>query len=80
MSLQLIQARLDGYRCSSTLEEQQALREIMQELVLATLSRAGFFAKAAFQGGTCLRIFHRLERFSEDLDFALDPFVEVVGA
>jgi len=72
LSLSLIQARLDGYQCRSTLEEQQALREIMQELVLASLSRADFFAKAAFQGGTCLRIFHGLERFSEDLDFALD--------
>ncbi|MCD4697370.1 MAG: nucleotidyl transferase AbiEii/AbiGii toxin family protein, partial [Bacteroidales bacterium] len=33
--------------------------------------RAGFFNKAAFYGGTCLRIFHDLPRFSEDMDFSL---------
>lgn len=48
-----------------------ALREVMQEIALAGLNRAGFFAKAAFYGGTCLRIFHGLPRFSEDLDFSL---------
>ena len=48
-----------------------ALREVMQEIALAGLNRAGFFARAAFYGGTCLRIFHGLPRFSEDLDFSL---------
>lgn len=48
-----------------------ALREVMQEIALAGLHRGGFFAKAAFYGGTCLRIFHGLPRFSEDLDFSL---------
>ncbi|MFP1682991.1 nucleotidyl transferase AbiEii/AbiGii toxin family protein [Alloalcanivorax sp. C16-1] len=48
-----------------------ALREVMQEIALAGLQRAGFFDKAAFYGGTCLRIFHHLPRFSEDLDFSL---------
>lgn len=48
-----------------------ALREIMQEVALAGLYRAGFFEKAAFYGGTALRIFHGLDRFSEDLDFSL---------
>ena len=42
-----------------------------QEIALAALGRTDFFQKAAFQGGTCLRIFHSLNRFSEDLDFAL---------
>ena len=51
--------------------EDQALREILQDLVLAALGRTEFFSKAAFHGGTCLRIFHGLKRFSEDLDFAL---------
>ncbi|WP_320123070.1 nucleotidyl transferase AbiEii/AbiGii toxin family protein [uncultured Sphaerochaeta sp.] len=52
----------------------QALREITQEAVLASLGRAGFFQEAIFQGGTCLRIFHGLNRFSEDLAFSLmDP-------
>ena len=49
----------------------QALREIMQEVALAGLQRAGFFEKAAFYGGTALRIFYGLDRFSEDLDFSL---------
>ena len=70
MSVQMIQARLDSYRCQSTLEEEQALREITQEIVLAALGRTDFFHKAGFQGGTCLRIFHGMNRFSEDLDFA----------
>lgn len=48
-----------------------ALREIMQEVALAGLYRAGFFKEAAFYGGTCLRIFYDLTRFSEDLDFSL---------
>ena len=52
-------------------DRQQALREVMQEITLAGLYRAGFFEKAAFYGGTCLRIFHGLSRYSEDLDFSL---------
>ena len=48
-----------------------ALREVMQEIALAGLYRRGFFGKAAFYGGTCLRIFQQLPRFSEDLDFSL---------
>lgn len=47
------------------------LREIIQEVVLASLSTTDFFAKAAFYGGTSLRIFYGLPRFSEDLDFML---------
>ena len=52
-------------------ERSQGLREVMQEIALAGLYRRGFFGKAAFYGGTCLRIFHQLPRFSEDLDFSL---------
>ncbi len=48
-----------------------ALREVMQEIALAGLNRGGFFDKAACYGGTCLRIFYGLPRFSEDLDFSL---------
>lgn len=71
MSIRIIQERLDAYHCASQQEEENALREITQEVALAALSRGDFFKKAAFQGGTCLRIFHSLERFSEDLDFML---------
>lgn len=52
-------------------ERGQALREVLQEIALAGLVRRGFFGKAAFYGGTCLRIFQQLPRFSEDLDFSL---------
>ena len=52
-------------------DREHALREVMQEIALAGLHRGGFFDKAAFYGGTCLRIFHGLPRFSEDLDFSL---------
>lgn len=52
-------------------QAEQALTEIMQEIALAGLQRSGFFEKAAFYGGTALRIFHDLPRFSEDLDFSL---------
>ena len=45
--------------------------EVMQEIILAGLYRGGFFNKAAFYGGTCLRIFHDMKRFSEDMDFSL---------
>jgi len=71
MSIKIIQQRFDAYHCRSQQEEENALREISQEVALAALSRGDFFKKAAFQGGTCLRIFYGLERFSEDIDFIL---------
>lgn len=46
-------------------------QEVMQRIALAGLHRGGFFGHAAFYGGTCLRIFHNLPRFSEDMDFSL---------
>ena len=48
-----------------------AAHEVMQQIALAGLHRGGFFDHAAFYGGTCLRLFHRLPRFSEDMDFSL---------
>jgi predicted nucleotidyltransferase component of viral defense system len=71
MSVKMIQDRLDSYHCQTTLEEEQALREITQEISLAALGRTDFFQQVGFQGGTCLRVFHGMNRFSEDLDFAL---------
>ena len=52
-------------------EDRRANFEVMQQIALAGLYRAGFFDYAAFYGGTCLRIFHGLQRFSEDMDFSL---------
>lgn len=69
--IELIQKRLDAYKAKDPLEEAQASKEIVQEIALYALWRAGFFECAAFQGGTSLRILHGLPRFSEDLDFLL---------
>jgi hypothetical protein len=79
MSIRIVQERLNQYQSRNSLEEENAIKEITQEIALSGLSRAGFFKVAAFQGGTCLRVFHGLNRFSEDLDFALnepDPVFE----
>jgi len=62
---------LEKYDLSSADKTYEALREILQEIVLLGLSRAGFFDHALFYGGTALRILHGLDRFSEDLDFSL---------
>lgn len=67
----MIKDWLTEYNPKNKDEAQSALREIMQEVALAGLYRGGFFEKAAFYGGTALRIFHALDRFSEDLDFSL---------
>ena len=69
--IEIIQQKLDAYKASNPVEEEQATKEIMQEIALYGLWRAGFFKVAAFQGGTSLRILHGLQRFSEDLDFML---------
>lgn len=67
--MQLIEQMIQSKNAAS--QSPQALREVMQEIALLGLERGGFFEKAAFYGGTCLRIFHDLPRFSEDLDFSL---------
>lgn len=67
----MIKEWIEEYKPNSREDAEQALREIMQQIALAGLQRSGFFEKAAFYGGTALRIFYGLERFSEDLDFTL---------
>lgn len=69
--IELIQKRLDEYKAANPVEEERAIKEIMQEIALYALWRADFFKVAAFQGGTSLRILHKMPRFSEDLDFLL---------
>ena len=66
-----IEDMLKTYDCRTADDCRHALKEITQEIALLGLYRGGFFAKAAFYGGTALRIFHGLDRFSEDLDFSL---------
>lgn len=64
-------AMIERRRPASQADWDRVLREVLQETALAGLWRAGFFDKAAFYGGTALRLFYRLDRFSEDLDFTL---------
>jgi predicted nucleotidyltransferase component of viral defense system len=62
---------IDRYQPQSSQDYQNAVREIVQELALLGLWRTAFYEHAAFYGGSALRIFHGLQRFSEDLDFSL---------
>ena len=62
---------LARYKPRTTEDYVQALREILQEISLLGLWRSKFFDKAAFYGGTSLRLLYGLDRFSEDLDFLL---------
>ncbi len=66
-----LQSLLDRYRPENSSDWENALREIVQELALLGLCRSKFYEHAAFYGGTALRIFHGLPRFSEDMDFSL---------
>lgn len=70
--IEIIKQKLETYSAKTKFEEDNALKEIMQEIALYALWRANFFDHALFQGGTSLRILHQLNRFSEDLDFILD--------
>lgn len=71
MNIQIIQQRLEKYQCKTPIEEENALKEISQEIALMALSRTGFFNEVEFHGGTALRILYGLPRFFEDMDFAL---------
>ena len=67
----ILQKILEKYEINNEQDEINAMKEIIQEIVLSGLSRGRFFDEAAFYDGTALRIFYGLDRFSEDLDFAL---------
>lgn len=69
--IDIIQEKLRRYDAANALEEENAVKEILQEIALYALWRGDFFDVALFQGGTSLRILHSLPRFSEDLDFLL---------
>lgn len=76
---QMIEQMLKQYDTQTIFEKKNAIKEVVQEIVLCGLSRANFFKSAAFYGGTALRIFYGLDRFSGDLDFSLktsDPFFD----
>jgi predicted nucleotidyltransferase component of viral defense system len=67
----IIQRKLDSYQSKTEQDEENALKEITQEVCLYALARSGFFEKATFQGGRCLHMVYGPDLFSEDLDFAL---------
>ena len=62
---------LSAYDLATEQQRRNATFEVNQQIILAGLYNGGFFNEAAFYGGTCLRIFHGLQRFSEDMDFSL---------
>lgn len=66
-----IKRMLERYSRDTSEENLAALREILQQLALLGLWRAKFFERAAFYGGSALRILYGLDRYSEDLDFSL---------
>ena len=68
---ELYEKMLSAFDQSTDTAKRNAIYEVSQQIILAGLSDGGFFDKAAFYGGTCLRIFHGLNRFSEDMDFTL---------
>lgn len=71
MKNEIYDRMLDRYDLSTTAMQRNAVFEVNQQVILSGLYNGGFFDKAAFYGGTCLRIFHGLKRFSEDMDFSL---------
>lgn len=71
MSRSILEERLFQARPRTAEAQEHVLREMIQEIALSGLARAGFFKDAVFHGGSSLRILHGLRRFSEDLDFLL---------
>lgn len=71
MSNSIFNNMLSRYQIATKDDLNNATHEVMQQIALAGLYRSNFFDKAAFYGGTCLRIFYGLQRFSEDMDFSL---------
>ncbi|MDR1184555.1 MAG: nucleotidyl transferase AbiEii/AbiGii toxin family protein [Coriobacteriales bacterium] len=67
----IIRDMIEDHSLNAGIQDKRIVHEVLQQIVLAGLYRSGFFEKAAFYGGTCLRLFHGLDRFSEDLDFSL---------
>ena len=66
-----IEQMLKRYELNTIHDHENALKEIIQEIVLLGLWRSKFYEKAVFYGGSALRILYKLDRFSEDLDFSL---------
>ena len=58
-------------RTDERMDATHRIREVLQRFAICSLSESGFFEGAAFVGGTALRLFHGLDRFSEDIDLTL---------
>lgn len=71
MKNDIYDSTLSAYDLSTEQQKRNAFFEVNQQVILAGLHNGGFFDIAAFYGGTCLRIFHGLQRFSVDMDFSL---------
>ena len=71
MKNEIYDSMLSAYDMATEQDRRNAIFEVNQQVILAGLYNGGFFDVAAFYGGTCLRVFHGLERFSEDMDFSL---------
>ena len=71
MKNEIFDNMLSRYDMTTEQHKRNAIFEVNQQMILAGLYAGGFFESAAFYGGTCLRIFHGLQRFSEDMDFSL---------
>ena len=61
--IDLLRKRMQQVSAANAVQEEQALKEMLQEVALYALWRGGFFKIGAFQGGTSLRILHGLPRF-----------------
>ena len=71
MKNEIFDNMLSRYDLTTEQHKRNAIFEVNQQVILAGLYAGGFFEEAAFYGGTCLRIFHGLQRFSEDMDFSM---------
>ncbi len=69
--MDMLKSWIEKYKPTNQQELFNAKREIVQEIILAGLWRGSFFKRAAFYGGTALRVLYGLDRYSEDLDFSL---------
>ena len=58
------------------LQARNQAREYLQALILQSLQRTGAMVPLAFHGGTALRFLYNSQRYSEDLDFALEGNAE----
>ena len=76
MKNEIYDIMLSQYDLTTEQNKRNAVFEVNQQVILSGLYNGGFFESAAFYGGTCLRIFHGLQRFSEDMDFSLLTKVE----